>query len=711
MGFVNAQNPEIDSLKKVLEYKRSTPDTARANLLYKIAFAYFQIGGAESKTYLKQAKQLSDSLDFTLGKAKVAYLSGIFESQKSNYAGSLDYFNISFNHYKSINDKKGQAVIHTAFGITHFMQSEYNQALAEYKKALDIYEEVGNEEDKLTTMTNIANVYTDLGRYDEAIAIYDELIRIHEKSNNESQINTQKHNKAFILRMQGKYIETLRYFNDVLQYHEKNNDSFKIANVLNAIGDTYRSFGNEDKALLFHKKSLKIAILRNDKRLEAINYTNIGNVYSKKELSDSALYYFVKGLEISKEVNDITHEILAQLNIGQAYIKLNQLDTALYHLSEAKQISSQINYPRGLCISNILIGEIYFEKSEFIQSMSLLQEGRKVAKELGLIDIQKKALEIIQQIYEDRGDFEKAYYTHQEYKVLSDSLINKEKIEEVALLEYEFKFKHELDSAKIRELRLSKMATDANTSLRKVERKYLWAIISILSLILIAGAVIFYLRIRNLNARTQNIEIEQKLLRSQMTPHFIFNSLSVLQGMILNKEQEKSVLYLSKFSKLLRLTLENSRDKEVLLTDELEVIKNYLNLQDLEDNTYEFVIDVANNIESNSLYIPPMLIQPFVENAIEHAFKNQREGRRIEINLRLIKGKLICQILDNGDGINKLSAVANKSKNSLATKITEERLKVLAKHYKMNGSITIENRNKFNEQGTVVTLEIPYKFR
>ena len=222
-------------------------------------------------------------------------------------------------------------------------------------------------------------------------------------------------------------------------------------------------------------------------------------------------------------------------------------------------------------------------------------------------------------------------------------------------------------------------------------------------------AIIFFLKLRNEKSKTQNIVIEQKLLRSQMTPHFIFNSLSVLQGMILNKEEKKSVSYLSKFSKLLRITLENSRDKTVSLCQEFTAIENYLALQNLENESYTYTVLVDDTIDRPLFKIPPMLIQPFIENAIEHGFRDQKENRKIDVHLKYLDKKLICTITDNGIGIDTQKEYKNQNKKSLSTIITSERLKILSKDFKMKGSVTIEDRKKYNEQGTVVTLIIPHK--
>ena len=294
------------------------------------------------------------------------------------------------------------------------------------------------------------------------------------------------------------------------------------------------------------------------------------------------------------------------------------------------------------------------------------------------------------------------------FKKISDSILNEENIKKIAGIEYEYKYKKELDNAALRETKLTKTVETTSLDLEKSRRNLLLGIITFLVVAMVLGSVIFYLKLRNSKAKTQNIITEQKLLRTQMTPHFIFNSLSVLQGMILNKEENKSVSYLSKFSKLLRITLENSRDKTVLLSHELEAVENYLSLQNIENEKITFQLHIDKAIETNIIKVPPMLIQPFVENAIEHAFKNQKDNCVIEIKLTLVDSKLICVILDNGMGIDSSERNSNQNKKSLATKITKERLDYLSKDFKMDASIAIEDRTKYNEQGTQVTIQMPY---
>jgi hypothetical protein len=197
-------------------------------------------------------------------------------------------------------------------------------------------------------------------------------------------------------------------------------------------------------------------------------------------------------------------------------------------------------------------------------------------------------------VYKKKNDYAKALEHHELYKALSDSFFSEENIQELAELEYEYKYKHELESGKSREKKLNNTVKEVNQDLKETQQNIFMGIIAFLLIIILLGGVVFYLRLRNVKSKIQNISTEQKLLRTQMTPHFIFNSMSILQGMILNNEDKKAVSYLSKFSRLLRLTLENSRDKSVELAKEVLAIQHYLDLQNVEErNSFHYELTVG----------------------------------------------------------------------------------------------------------------------
>ncbi len=708
LGAIQAQNKKTDSLKIQLE-NHKTSDTTRVNLLIELSRANFRKDIGATNRYLNEADSLSTILNYEMGKARVNYLKGMLENMKANYKESLNFFNKSLKYYETIQDKKRIANVYVAFGITNSELSQYDEALENYQKALAVFRDLGNKREIITCLINSANVYSELGNYNDAISNFNEALKLSEAINDQEGISQSHSNLGIVYARQGNYPLAIENYRKSLAYEEKMENTLGIAIMLYNLAETYSFIKKYDKALEYQKKSLNLLANTDYKVFIAENHSNMGNIYLKKKDYTKALEYFNRSLKISQKINNLKQTATDFVQIGNVYLQQNELLKARENYNKAKAISEETNNKRILSASILGISETYLHQKKYKKALLYAQKGQQLAKELDLLESQKTAADILAEVYQNTGQHKKALENYQEFKMLNDSLFNKENIERIAQLEYEYKYKQAIDSANIRELKLTKTVLTTSKHLEKSKRNYLWAIIGFLVVSIVSVSFIFYEKLRNAKAIAQNVMIEQKLLRSQMTPHFIFNSLSVLQGIILNKEEKKSVSYLSKFSKLLRLTLENSRDKTVLLSKELMAIENYLALQNLENKSYQYSINIEDSVDTSTLKIPPMLIQPFVENAIEHAFTDNIIIRKIDVNLTLINNQLTCTITDNGIGIDSPKKYKKDAKKSLSTTITSERLKILSKDFKMKGSVIVEDRKKFNEQGTIVTLIIPYK--
>jgi sensor histidine kinase YesM len=358
------------------------------------------------------------------------------------------------------------------------------------------------------------------------------------------------------------------------------------------------------------------------------------------------------------------------------------------------------------------INDVYLYKKEYQKALVYVLKAQKIADKHQLKDQQKEVHEALAEVYNALGQYQRAYENHVAYKKFYDEIFNEKNTKKITRLEYQYKYQKELTLASQRELQLSKKVEASNKSLAQSQRQTLLAVIGFLVFLLCAGLVIVWLILRANKLERKRAQVEQKLLRSQMTPHFIFNSLSILQGIILNKEYKKAIHYLSKFSRLLRNVLENSRDKIVSLDNELKVIENYLVVQNLgASQPYDYSINLDQHIDPQSILIPPMMIQPFVENAIEHGFVGKKDNKQIKVNIGFANQALTCAVVDNGVGISKKLLTQNEEKKSLATTITSERLKIFSKEFKVKTAIDIQNRATFNEEGTIVTLVLPYKMK
>lgn len=217
------------------------------------------------------------------------------------------------------------------------------------------------------------------------------------------------------------------------------------------------------------------------------------------------------------------------------------------------------------------------------------------------------------------------------------------------------------------------------------------------------------LRMENerLEAAWNKTSLEQRLLRIQMEPHFLFNLLADVQGLIRLQEHDKASQFLGKFSRLLRLNLENSRTGWVRLSDEIELLDNYMALQQMRnENSFDYLITVFEGFSEDANLIPPMLLQPFVENSILHGFNHIKYKGRIHIVIEKVGLAIKCVIDDNGTGLTD-EKVAQRQ--SLSTLITNERLHLLSSQTKQPASLTIIDKSKENQPGVRVELVIPFK--
>ena len=208
------------------------------------------------------------------------------------------------------------------------------------------------------------------------------------------------------------------------------------------------------------------------------------------------------------------------------------------------------------------------------------------------------------------------------------------------------------------------------------------------------------------------MQLEQKLLRTQMNPHFIFNSLASIESFIYENEPKEAGMYLSKFARLIRLILENSASEYITLEKEIETLNFYLSLEKLRlnDNLY-YSIEIDSSVSLDQIYLPPMLTQPFIENAIEHGFRGMKEAGKLNVSFKVSEGILEVQITDNGMGIaqSQQQKDLNKTHKSMAIQITQERLKFLNKNKKrkLNFAVTELLNDKNENKGTKVLFEVP----
>jgi ligand-binding sensor domain-containing protein len=249
--------------------------------------------------------------------------------------------------------------------------------------------------------------------------------------------------------------------------------------------------------------------------------------------------------------------------------------------------------------------------------------------------------------------------------------------------------------------------------------KQTWFRMATIALALWLGYLIFIFRLRTVRKEerikrefNQKLaEVELKALKAQMSPHFIFNSLNSINRYIVKSEPEKASLYLTKFSKLIRLILDNSDNKIISLDQELTGLKLYIELEALRFNDkFTYTLNVSKDLNPHSIGVPPMIIQPFIENAIWHGLLHKETTGQLAVSIERYGHGLQCIIEDNGIGREKAGELKSKSVNkekSYGMKITTDRLSMLNGESRISNVEIIDLKDAAgNPSGTKVIVKI-----
>ncbi|QKX05806.1 histidine kinase [Aquimarina sp. TRL1] len=445
------------------------------------------------------------------------------------------------------------------------------------------------------------------------------------------------------------------------------------------------SFEKLKKAGILFKK------LQNDLGESSI-YNNLGILYKSRKIFDSSLYYHQKSIAISLKNKDTVGIAYSYNNMGVTYMNMEKDTLAMTYFEKALHIKP--DNPTHSLISNY--GTVMIKLKKYEVAERFLEEVLNTTYELQL---KVTVLGELQKIQKKRGAYKKALYYANMESVLKDQLMDDKKFLEISKLKASYELKHK--NAEIAHLKeKNKYQELANRQNR------ILIVVLVIGIFLVIISGFLYTRSIKFRDLSRQLSLQQRLLRSQMNPHFLFNSMAAIQTFILRNENKKAASYLAKFSKLMRVILENSREDQVNFKTELYALEAYLSLQKLRfQNRLQYEIIVDDELEEGEYVIPPMLFQPFVENAIEHGFSGDKEGL-LTITFSLREKTILCTVRDNGIGYSKTKK--NKGRKSLSMAITRERLEIFSKKIKKPLHLVVEDRGTEEAaKGTIVKLDIP----
>ncbi|MFD2915104.1 tetratricopeptide repeat protein [Psychroserpens luteus] len=551
------------------------------------------------------------------------------------------------------------------------------------------------------------------------ISHYEQSIEIHKKANNLADISNNKEFEIISLNNIGVAYRRMDLVKPALDFHTKaldiarsienpsNTVSYNIAVSQNSIGNIYLILEQYELALKQFEKSLQIEKQASNRLGLAINYQNIGYAYEAQGDLESALRNYKLSLEFNEQLNSNLGRVICYNSIGQVFIKQKKYIDAEVIIEKAYKKALKINDQFYIAASLINLGWVQKEMGRIEASKAHLKKGLEVAKQYNLNLSIVEADKHLSELYNITKDYKSALSHYKESVEIEKTINNDRNLRYVndVIIQYE-------NEAKNNEIKA--LATENQVWKSKLERnkKVFWY--SMLILAVIVGVLVSLYRNRQLNQEKQILTLEQDMLRSQMNPHFIFNSLNSIKLYIINNEKENAVYYLNKFSKLIRKILVASSEKENTLEDELDTMKLYMNIENIRfSNEIDFEIHVDDNINTANIKLPSLVLQPFLENALWHGLSSKKDDKKIKLHVyRTQDDFIMISIKDNGIGRIKSDKI-NRDKfikrKSVGIAITKARLANFSKDYTCDYHIEFEDLYDDNKKpiGTNVIVQIP----
>lgn len=552
------------------------------------------------------------------------------------------------------NYTKGLAEISRYYGVYYSTTGNYEKAEKYIKKSQDYYGKIKDKEGLIHCFNELAILESQRGNLDKALQYY---LVVQEKS---QQIGR----KDWVARV---------YLN---------------------IGLIHYNLNENHKAEVYYKKAYQI--LKKQDNLYGLMhvYSKRGTNFLQLKQYKKALNYMNSSLNIARELEDSIEQSVIEQNIGSYYVGIGKIDSALIHYYNSKVLSEKMGLKQQVALAQFHIGSSEYKLGNVKKAIQATEEALGLSKKIGDQLRVMNSYILLSEIYESQGNHKLALDFNKRGNVLKDSLKGVEVLNNM----------NELKTAyEVSEKDNENQVLQEQNKHKQLKVRQLYTVLIAIG-ILFSSIIIFillFVRQKKIKSKLIQTELEQKALRAQMNPHFIFNALNSIQRMYIEGKEDIANEYMADFSRLLRTILENSGKRFIKLKEELEITKLYLDLEKLRtDNLFEFKINIDEELNIENMLIPPLTLQPYLENAIWHGIiPNKKEGL-IEINIiRKNLDNLLVEILDNGIGINQSKSLKKESdQSSLGMQITSQRLGG-------NDYVKIE---EIDTGGTKISLTIKY---
>ncbi|WP_297797488.1 tetratricopeptide repeat protein [uncultured Eudoraea sp.] len=609
----------------------------------------------------------------------VIYLDSAKFYKKSNIAKSIDFIAQAIGSLGENPDKKELALTLTYLGEVYQYHKQFDLAISSFKDAQGIYK-------TSRTALLLGRAYIQTGDYKNALDVL-------------------------------KPLEDVT----VLVPYQK-------ITLYESLGDVYSRLNEIDMAIAYYEEGLIVAKKNQvSPKIPDLN-SKIADAYAQDNRLEEAEGYYDNSLQLSSRQAP-QRSIQEKEKVADFYNKKNQYDDEIE--LRKKSLNELQALPRGVAISveapnesdsitsqriNYKIANAYVAQDKYDEAIPYLEESIKEADFEDDLMVQKDATRKLSEVYRDKGDFTKAFETYQKYVAIVDTLYLRKELEisQASRLSREIATGQSRIAGLEKERELSQSKYDLAITEQQLalesNKKQKWIIYSLLLAMLLTALAAYFFYRSNKQQRLANNLLALKSLRSQMNPHFIFNALNSVNNYIAKNDERSANRYLSEFSTLMRAVLENSEEDFISLSREMELLELYVKLEHSRfPEKFDYTINLDENIDTEAFQIPPMLLQPYIENAIWHGLRYKKEKGSLNIDLKQ-KGPDVIEIIiaDNGIGRKKsqqLKTSNQKNQSSKGMGNIKKRIAILNTMYKDKVSVVLKDLNE-DGTGTVVNLTL-----
>jgi two-component system, LytTR family, sensor kinase len=640
--------------------------------------------------------------------------------KKSTIFLFIIFMTLCVNGQKTSISKIGRQNTHTKSYIDSAQKnitSNPTKAFTFIEKALKLSMETKDQNSEAMCYKLLGDINKNLGQYDLAANYYNKAETQYSANNDELNLNNTYLALGDVNYLNKNYATSIKYYLQSQKYINKYGTIAQQVEVKNKLATVYRVSGQSTKAIDEYNDVLELEQKQSNSAGYAATQNTIGETYQQVNQKQKALAAFKKSESVAKESgakDELVKSLKRQGEVHRSNLAYNE---ELKVRNEIVQISEKTNDKKVLAEENLEIGNIYVKKDQSVKAVPYIQKSIKLADETGNLEQKGKALQSLSSAYSNSAEYNKALDVYKQYIETQDSLHSrkdrdiKHRYEMLATLNKQIQ---RLDLIE-RELKISDQTIDllqqeqiVNTKSLKAQKILNISMIVALLVVTIASILIFR---SNLEKRRANQMLALRSLRSQMNPHFIYNSLNSVNNYISKSDEKSANKFLSDFSRLMRAVMDNSKHDFVPLASELQILDVYLKLEHSRfSDKFDFLFTIDPELETEQFMIPPMLIQPFIENAIWHGLRYRNDKGLLTVNLSHEKNSVKVTIEDNGIGRRKSEELKTKNQKehtSTGLKNIDTRIAIINQLYNAKIGLQIIDIEQNNTSGTRIILTIP----